>query len=108
MTAWSALAATLLIEVPLAALLFPGLRKRIAVVALVANAVTNLALNVGLPWLGIHGDVRILLGETAALVLEAAAYALASREIARSVVASAAGNLLSFTVGGVLVHLMAT
>ncbi len=109
MTALHALAATLLIEVPITAALFPKQRSRMALVALVANTATNLALNVGLPWLGVQGATRLLVGEASALVLEAAAYARFSRprSIERAIVASALGNLTSFTLGGALVRLLA-
>ena len=106
MTALHALLATLLIEVPLVVALFPRLSKRMALVALAANTATNLALNIGLPAVGIHGDARILAGELAALLVEAVVYALVSRDLPRSLVASAAGNLASFTLGGVLIHLI--
>lgn len=104
MTALRALIVTLVIEVPIAAALFPKQRLRIAGVALVANTATNLFLNVGLPLLGARGATRILAGEITALVVEAFAYALLSRprEPARAVVASALGNLLSFTLGPML------
>lgn len=101
-----ALLVTLVIEVPIAAALFPRQRARIALVSLVANAATNLALNVGLPWLGVYGTPRILAGETAALVLEAIAYAAVSRphDVGRAIFASALGNGLSFTVGSMLLR----
>jgi hypothetical protein len=103
-----ALVVTLVIEVPIVAALFPRQRLRMAAIALVANTVTNLTLNVGLPRMGVHGMPRILVGEAAALVLEAAAYALLSRprEVGRAIIASALGNGLSFTFGGALASLM--
>ena len=99
-----ALAVTLLLEVPIAAALFPKQRLRIAGVAFVANTATNLFLNVGLPWLGVRGQTRILVGEIVALALEALAYALLSRprQPARAVVASGLGNLVSFALGPAL------
>lgn len=105
-SALRALIVTLLIEVPLAAALFPRQRARIAVVALLSNTATNLALNVGLPSLGLFGSTRILVGEAAALVLEALAYAVFSRprDVGRAIVASALGNLLSFSFGGFIMR----
>jgi hypothetical protein len=102
-----ALVVTLVIEVPIVAALFPRQRSRMAAIALVANTVTNLTLNVGLPHVGVHGTPRILVGESAALVVEALAYALLSRprEVGRAIIASAIGNGLSFTLGGVFVQL---
>lgn len=97
----AALTVTIAIEVPIVAAMFPRQRARMALVALVANAATNLFLNVGLPWLGARGAARIVTGEMIALVGEAAAYAWWSRprSIPRVVVASALGNLVSFAAG---------
>jgi hypothetical protein len=59
-----ALAVTLLLEVPVVAIAYPGQRARMAAVALVANTATNLTLNVALPrvslLLGHHGLGRYL------------------------------------------------
>jgi len=101
-----ALIVTLIIEVPIVMALFPRQRLRMALVALLANTATNLALNVGLPRVGVHGTPRIIVGEVAALVLEAAAYAFLSRprEVGRAIIASALGNGSSFMLGGVLAN----
>jgi hypothetical protein len=97
----AALAVALLIEVPLVALLFPGQRLKMAAVAIIMNAATNLTLNLVLPrfyWL--HGR-WLLPGEVLAVVAEATAYALASRprDVPRSLFASALSNTLSFAAG---------
>jgi len=105
---WLALAVTLVIEVPLVAALFPGQRLRMAVVALVANTVTNLTLNVVLPTLPVVGPHHLVVGELLALVGEAAVYAAVSRphDLGRALVASGLGNGLSFGLGGALVSLV--
>ena len=99
-----ALIVTLLIEVPIVVAFFPRKWKRLGLVALGANALTNVVLNVGLPALGVRGTPRILVGEAFALVFEAAAYAIASGARARSAIASGVSNIASFTLGGVLAH----
>jgi hypothetical protein len=106
--AFHALLVTLLVEVPIVAALFPRQRLRMASVALVMNTATNLLLNVGLPYLGARGSTRIVVGELLALVLEAMAYALLSRprHVARAIVASALGNLTSFTLGPALARVL--
>ena len=101
-----ALAITCLIETPVVALFYPGERWRMAATALGINAVTNLALNVVL----LRGanpsshTVVLLVGEVAAMLLEALTYALVSRrqDGARALVASGLGNALSFGAGGML------
>jgi hypothetical protein len=102
MPGWAAaLAVTLVIEVPLVALLFPGQRLKMAAVATVMNAATNLTLNLVLPHLvWLHGQ-WLLPGEVLAVVTEAAAYALASRprDLPRSLLASSLANALSFGAG---------
>ncbi len=103
-----ALVVTIVIEVPIVFALFPRQRLRMAAIALVANTATNLTLNVGLPRMGVHGMPRILVGESAALVLEALAYAVLSRprEVGRAIIASAVGNGLSFTLGSALANVL--
>ncbi len=107
MTRWlSALVVTLAIEVPIVAALFPGQRVRMALVAAVANIATNLTLNLVLARWAALGGYQVPAGEILAVVLEAAAYGVASRprDWSRSTLASSLGNALSFAagLGGVL------
>jgi hypothetical protein len=102
MTPWAAaLALTLAIEVPIVAFAYPGQRIRMALVAVAANAATNLTLNVLLArstdWMGHH----LLPGEVFAVVFEAAAYAIVARprDIARAALTSGVANTLSFAAG---------
>ena len=97
-----ALAVTLVIEVPLVAALYRGERVRLAVAAVVANAATNLALNLVLAPRG-----HLVLGEVLAVVVEALTYAVASRrgDLPWAIWVSAGANLASFTLGPLLVHL---
>ncbi len=97
-----ALAVTLLLEVPLVALVYPGQRSRLAVVALIANACTNLTLNVVLPALPPLRGHHVLVGEILAVVVEAVAYAAASRprDVGRALVVSGVANALSYGAGG--------
>jgi hypothetical protein len=102
--ALGALLVTLWLEVPIVALCFPGQRWRMGLVALFANAGTNLLLNVWLPrWSVLHGQY-LLPGEALAVVLEALAYTLASRprELGRALAVSAFSNAVSFEFGGAL------
>ncbi len=100
MPPWAvALAVTLGIEVPLVAALFPGRRLRMAAVAAVANVVTNLTLNLLLPRVPVLQGRHVLPGEILAVVAEAAAYAAASRDLPRSLLASSVANALSFGAG---------
>ena len=96
-----ALAITLGIELPLVALLFPGQRLKMAAVALAANTITNLTLNLALPRVELLHGWHVLVGEAFALVAETAAYVWASRprDFARSLLASSLGNALSFAAG---------
>ena len=104
MSSWLvALIVTLVIEVPLVVAWYPGERARMALAAVFANAATNLALNLVLAPRG-----HLVLGETIALVVEAAVYARVSRDrdVPRAIIVSAAANLLSFSFGPVLAHLL--
>lgn len=96
----TALVVTLAVEVPIVALVFRREAGRMAVVAAVATAATNLAMNVLLfgrvPYL-----VYLGVGEVGATLLEAGAYFAASRErdLGRALVASALANAASFAAG---------
>jgi hypothetical protein len=97
----AALLVTLAIEVPIVATLFPGQRIRMAIVALVVNIATNLALNLVLPRIPILSGRYVFPGEMLAVVGEAAAYTAFSRppDLPQSLLASALANALSFAAG---------
>lgn len=102
MSGWFvALIVTLVIEVPLVVAFYPRERARMCIAAVLANAATNLALNLVLAPRG-----HLVLGETIALAGEAAIYALTSRDrdVPRAIIVSAAANLSSFSFGPVLAH----
>jgi hypothetical protein len=104
----AALVVTLLLEVPLVALLYPGQRSRLAMVALVANTLTNLTLNVVLPGVPLLRGNHVIVGEILAVVLEALAYVAASRprEVGRALAVSGLANALSFGTGGAMAALL--
>lgn len=94
-------AVTVAIEAPCVAALYPGQRRRMALICAIATSVTNVVMNVALPrWLGV-GVTFLLVGEIGALLVEAAVYALAARprDVGRALAASALANGLSFSVG---------
>lgn len=97
-----ALIVTLLLEVPLVVLCYPGQRRRMAVVAIVANILSNLALNLVFPQLRFLGSHSLFVGEIFAVVAEAVAYASAGRPpaLGRALTVSGAANLLSYRFGG--------
>lgn len=103
-----ALVVTLAIEVPLVILCYPGQRLRLALVALGANGLTNLTVNLVLPWVSWVSVHWLLMGEISAWLLEAMAYAAADkrRHWAYALAVSAVGNLLSFKLGGTVAHWM--
>ncbi len=83
------------------AALYRGQRRRIALVAALANSATNLPMNLLLPWWLGAGNAFILTGELLALALEAGLYFAVARprDLARAVTASALANGLSFGAG---------
>jgi hypothetical protein len=100
MPGWvAAVALTLVVEVPVVALFFPGQRIKMAAVAAVMNVATNITLNLVLPRL--LREQWLLPGEVFAVIAEAAAYALAGRphDVPRSLLASSLANALSFGAG---------
>lgn len=102
MPGWAlALAITLAVEVPLVAALYPGQRLRLAGVAVLANAATNLTLNLGLPRVPTLAGRHVIPGEMLAVVAEAAAYAWTSRprDLPRALFVSSLANAASFGVG---------
>jgi hypothetical protein len=96
----AALALTLVIEVPLVALVYPGQRRRMAAWCAAATTFTHFVMHFALPRL-FSGSGLLVAGELAALSLEAIVYALASRprDGARGLLASALANGASFGVG---------
>jgi len=97
----AALALTLAVEVPIVAALFPDRRARLALVSAVATSATHLFMHLALPRL-VPPERWLLTGEAVALVAEAAAYALAGRDVARALVASGLANAASFAAGWLL------
>lgn len=97
-----ALGLTLAIEVPVVAALYPGRRRRLALVAVPANVVTHLALHFIFPRLLAPGAPALFLGEAFATLAEAAVYAVAGRDLGRALVASALANAASFGAGVLL------
>jgi hypothetical protein len=103
-----ALAATLLVEVPIVVVAYPRQRARLALVAIAANTFTNLVLNVVLPAIPLIRSHHVLYGEAFALIVEALAYAAAARPRAfgRALLVSGISNALSFELGGVVAGLL--
>ncbi|MFO0584701.1 MAG: hypothetical protein U0229_20710 [Anaeromyxobacter sp.] len=94
----AALALTLAVEVPIVAAFFPGRRLAMAALAAAATTATHLFMNFVLPGL-LPPGAWLLTGEAVATVAEAAAYALATRNLPRALVASGLANLASFLAG---------
>jgi len=94
-----ALTTTLAVEVPVVAALFPGRRLRLALACAAATTATHLLMHLGFPRLLPSGVSPLLVGEAFATLAEAAVYALASRDLGRSLVASALANSASFAAG---------
>lgn len=96
-----ALAVTVLIEVPVVALIYRTQRLRMALVCALATTATNLAMNTLLLGAADSYASYLLVGEIGALLIEAGVYVLASRdhELGRALLASAAANGLSFGLG---------
>jgi len=94
-----ALGITLAVETPIVAALFPGRRVRLAFTCVVATIATHLMLHFVFPRLLPDGISPLIVGEAFATLAEAAAYAVASMEFGRSLVASALANSASFAIG---------
>lgn len=90
---------TLVVETPIVAALFPGRRLRLAITCAAANIVTHVLLHFVFPRLLPAGVSPLVVGEAFATLAEAGAYAVANRDTARSLVASALANSASFAVG---------
>ncbi len=86
------------VEIPIVAALFPGRRLRLALTCAAANSGSYVVLFWGLDLVN-WGFLPLVAGEVCATIVEAAAYAIASRRPGRSLVASALANLASFAVG---------
>ena len=95
---------TVIIEVPVVALVFPGQRLRMACACLAATTVTHAFMHFALPTLVPSFTLWVVIGEATALAVEAVVYALVSkpRSASRALVASALANLLSFSAGLIL------
>ncbi len=96
-----ALGVTLAVEVPIVAAFFPGRRRRMALVCAIATTATHLVLHFVLPRF-LPPGTALLAGEALATVAEAAAYAIVSRDLGRSLVASAVANAASYALGLIL------
>ncbi len=99
----SALALTVAVEAPLVAAVYRGQRMRLAVVAAFATTASHLFMFRVLPGLVPHG-AWLVTGEAIATAAEAAAYALASRDLPRALIASGLANAASFVAGGLLLR----
>jgi hypothetical protein len=103
-----ALGLTLALEVPFVALCYPRQRLRLAVVALLSNALTNLTLNLVLPSIPAFQGSHVVIGEILAVVLEALAYTATAqpRNVGKAIMVSAVGNALSYELGGSMLSLL--
>jgi uncharacterized protein (DUF1810 family) len=97
-----ALGITLVSEIPIVAALFPGRRARMALVCALATTATHLALHFVFPPLLPARISPLFFGEAFATLAEAAAYFAFSRELGRSLVASALANTASYSIGLIL------
>lgn len=102
----AALAITLAAEPPIVAALYPDERLRMAGICTAATTATHLAMHLILPDLVPDYPTWLLTGESLALVLETAVYALTSRRfgLPRAMIASALANSASFLTGLYLLH----
>ena len=96
-----ALLITLVLEVPAVALFYPQERARMALACAGATTFTNVVMNTVLLRMATSYASYLLVGEIAAVLLEAAVYAVVSkrREVGRALLASAVANSLSFGAG---------
>jgi hypothetical protein len=99
----AALALTVAVEAPLVAAVHPRQALRLAAVAAVATTATHLFMHRVLPGL-VAPSAWLVTGEAIATVAEAAAYALATRDLPRALVASGLANAASFVAGGLLLR----
>jgi hypothetical protein len=92
---------TLLVEVPIVAGFYRAKWRRMAATAAFATTVTNLAMNLLLPRFTSTEFSFLVIGETAALLAEAAVYYVAARErgAGHALVTSAVANTASFGLG---------
>lgn len=96
-----ALAVTIVVEVPIVALVYPRERARMALACAIATSATNLGMNLLLYRRVGSYDTYILIGEISATLVEAAVYWVVSREheVGRALLASALANGASFSAG---------
>ena len=97
----SALAVTLVIEMPIVALSYPGERFRLAGACAVATTVTNLVMNAWLSRASGSYDTYLLSSELGASLIEAIVYVAVSRGhgVGNALVASGLANAASFAAG---------
>ena len=93
-----ALAITAAVEPPIVAAVFPQRRLRMALVALVTTAVTNVAMNLWLARVFTSPNKFVVVGELGAFLVEAAVYYAVSRDLQRAFCASAFANAASFAL----------
>jgi peptidoglycan biosynthesis protein MviN/MurJ (putative lipid II flippase) len=92
---------TLIVEVPIVAGFYCKQWRRMAAIAACATTVTNLAMNLLLPQLAGSEFRFLLIGESAALTVEALVYYIAAKErgVGHAILASAVANTVSFGLG---------
>lgn len=97
----TALAITIVVEVPIVAALFRGQRARMAVVCALATTATHLIMHFAVLRIGLPRPEAVVIGEAQALALEAVAYGLLARprDWPRALVASALANSASYGAG---------
>lgn len=96
---------TVVIEVPVVALIYKKQRIRMIVTSALATSVTNLTMNLVL-FRVLSWNNYLLVGELGALVLEAFVYWQVARpkDLPRALVASASANIASFMLGASLME----
>jgi peptidoglycan biosynthesis protein MviN/MurJ (putative lipid II flippase) len=92
---------TLLVEVPIIARFYAKQWRRMAATCAIATSLTNLSMNVLLPSWATSVLSFLVIGETAALLLEAMVYCLVDRGrcLGQALIASAVANTASFALG---------
>lgn len=95
---------TVAVESPVVALMFRSEWRKMALTCALTTAATNLAMNVFLLTAARSYSLGLLMWEAAALVVEAAVYAIVSRQhdVARAVAASGLANALSLVVARIV------
>jgi hypothetical protein len=95
---------TVAVETPIVAWIYRNRRLKMAITAAITTGITNLAMNGVLPGWAPSAFVYLVLGETAALLVEALVYARVepSGGAGQALIASAVANSASFGLGLVL------